>query len=124
MELKHDCVRDLLLTLESDLKINQMLDISEILTLPEMSKYTRDDVEYTINKLNEAGFIEIATFMGGGIAVLDITYNGHQFLDNVRSAGIWAETKERLAKVGGAASLNIISTLATSLVNAKLGLTE
>ncbi|WP_195536357.1 DUF2513 domain-containing protein [Bacillus paralicheniformis] len=122
MELKHDCIRDLLLELEKNLKLNQTLSVSDIANLSSMKCYHQDDIVYTINKLDEAGFIKSISYMGGGLDVSEITYYGHQFLDNVRGNSIWSETKSQLSKVGGAASLSVISELASSLVKAKLGI--
>ncbi|MBW7976802.1 DUF2513 domain-containing protein [Bacillus velezensis] len=122
MELKHDCIRDLLLGLEQNLKLNQTLSVSEIADLSSMTSYSHDDIVYTVNKLSEAGFIKSFSYMGGGLDVSEITYYGHQFLDNVRGNSIWSETKSHLSKVGGAASLSIISELASNIVKAKLGI--
>ncbi|WP_219192526.1 DUF2513 domain-containing protein [Bacillus paralicheniformis] len=122
MELKHDCIRDLLLELEKNLKLNQTLSVSDIANLSSMKCYHQDDIVYTINKLDEAGFIKSISYMGGGLDVSEITYYGHQFLDNVRGNSIWSETKSQLSKVEGAASLSVISELASSLVKAKLGI--
>ncbi|MEK3817447.1 DUF2513 domain-containing protein [Bacillus sp. FSL K6-1284] len=121
MELKHDCVRDLLLTLEDNLKLNSTLSTSEITALPTMKDYSPADVVYTINKLNEAGFIKSHSYMGGGLDVSDITYYGHQFLDNIRDPDIWAKTKDTAAKVKGA-SLSILGEVAVSYIKQKLGL--
>ncbi|QHZ45880.1 DUF2513 domain-containing protein [Bacillus sp. NSP9.1] len=121
MELKHDCIRDLLLALEKNLGLYRALKKSEILEMESLKKYSLEDIVYTISKLKEAGYIKAKFYLGGEFLVSEITYDGHQFLDNVRDPEVWAMTKTSASKVGGA-SLNILKEIALTYVKQKLGL--
>lgn len=51
-----------------------------------------------------------------------LTVNGYDYLDSVRSDGIWTNTKKHLADVGGGASLEIVKELAIHIAKGLLGL--
>ena len=90
MKLDLDCMRDTLLWLE-DREYGEASDAGQMIAA--LSKYSADTVRYTVQKLNEAEFInaDIYGMINGGIefSVKDITYNGHQFLADVRSPKLW-----------------------------------
>ena len=94
MKLNPDCIRDILLELEK-------LDLNESITIPELSnkltEYAKDEVIYNCLKLREANFIIAPTkqYVTGSmiVSIMDITYEGHQFLSNIRSNNIWNKTK-------------------------------
>lgn len=116
MKLNPDCIRDILLKMEDtpyqeDIYPDQLYE-----TLPD---YAHDEIDYTILKMNEAGFISatIQKYLDGSvdITIHDITYNGHQFLANIRSNNIWNNVKEVSKKVGSN-SLSAISQIATGVI--------
>lgn len=77
--------------------------------------------------LQGAGLIRVAyqaAYHGGGELWNDVTltWHGHDFLDNIRNDTVWEKTKQQLAKVGGTASIEIISQVAASFVRKLLGL--
>ncbi len=103
MKLNVDCMRDILLTMES----YGYGEISDIDTLHDaLPNYTEEEISYACLKMDEAGFIDIlsADMMGSFIPtvvqVTDITYEGHQFLENIRQQNIWNKTKETAKKLG------------------------
>lgn len=49
-----------------------------------------------------------------------ITSAGHDFLEATRDAGIWAKTKEVVAREGGSATLDILKELATGLLRKQI----
>jgi hypothetical protein len=55
-------------------------------------------------------------------AISRMTWEGHEFLDNIRDAGVWAKTKERLKGIPGI-DLAVIAEIAKAEINKKLGLT-
>ena len=122
MELKKDCVRDVLLYLEKNLNYNEEVFANNI----GLKKYSKEDIYYTCEKLSEAGFlnVKIDKFIMSEtplIMIKSITYDGHQFLDNIRDPKVWRETKTKLKEIGGV-SLNIISQVAAAVISQKLGL--
>lgn len=122
MKLKKECVRDVLKYLENNLQYNSSIFAHEI----KLKKYSNEDILYTCEKLYEAGFINVKmqkyiTDEVPLIMILSISYDGHQFLDNIRSNEIWKETKTVMKKVGSF-SLDLMSQVAANLINNKLGI--
>ena len=97
MRLNADCVRDVMLFLEENLELVSFLECSNI----EIN-YNSSDVTYTCAKLIEAGYLigNTTVDLSGHMKVVinSITWNGHQFLDNVRSNTVWNKTKETAIK--------------------------
>ena len=94
MKLNYDCLRSLLLELEEFENIDENLNYQSM---------TLDDM---IN----------AQIMNADISIYmciysSLTYDGHQFLDNVRSNSIWSKTKS-IAKKLGCTSLNSLMSIA------------
>lgn len=121
MKLKKECVRDLLLYFEKNLSYENEIQANCI----TLKKYTKDDILYTCDKLLEAGLINAIkqkTICSKYpiIIINSLTYNGHQFLDNVRSPEIWRETKSRLKSLGSV-SIDMISQVAASVITSRLG---
>lgn len=107
LKLNTDCIRDVLLYLEENLKIDNRNFVSITLsTLQEnLSKYPSDDVFYTIYNLSEARFIDckwgiITDENYRHCDISNITYRGHKFLETVRPETIWQKTKTIVSKVG------------------------
>ncbi|MED4904087.1 DUF2513 domain-containing protein [Parageobacillus thermoglucosidasius] len=124
MKLNQDCVRNLLLTIEEELSINEPLDAVRLQQKPRLQQYSLDDIVYTISKLKEAGFINadvLVTLDGTDAIVSSLTYNGHLFLDNIRDDGVWKLTKQAASKLSSV-SLNILAELASSYIKNKLNL--
>jgi hypothetical protein len=116
VKLNQDCVRNLLLTIEEELSINEPLDAVRLQQKPRLQQYCLDDIVYTISKLKEAGFINadvLVTLDGTDAIVSSLTYNGHLFLDNIRDDGVWKLTKQAASKLSSV-SLNILAELASS----------
>jgi len=124
VKLNQDCVRNLLLTIEEELSINEPLDAVRLQQKPRLQQYSLDDIVYTISKLKEAGFINadvLVTLDGTDAIVSSLTYNGHLFLDNIRDDGVWKLTKQAASKLSSV-SLNILAELASSYIKNKLNL--
>ena len=119
MKLNIDCMRDILIEMEK-------AEYEEPLYLQRfydaLPKYSEDEINYSIVKLEEARFIKatIKSHVGYDYTIVrldDITYQGHQFLANIRSDTIWNDVKEVSKKVGSN-SLQAISQIATAVITA------
>ncbi|PHI49671.1 hypothetical protein B9T64_06725 [Bacillus halotolerans] len=140
MELKHECVRDVLLTIEEHINYRESYTYNEIAGQPRLKDYNLEDVLYTLDILADAKFIKIAksakvsgsSLMLGvksivniketeNIKVISLTYEGHKLLDNIRDPKIWSETKTAAKQVAGV-SLTILTDIAGSLLKEKLGI--
>jgi hypothetical protein len=54
-------------------------------------------------------------------AVSRLTWEGHEFLDNIKDVGVWEKTKERLQGIPGVA-LTVVAALAEAEIKKRLGL--
>lgn len=118
MELKHECVRDVLLYLEEHQKLHQVINSNSI----KIGEYTNDDIFYTVSKLTEAGYLntDIREFCST-IPVKGITYSGHMFLNNIRDDNVWKETQNKLSKFKSV-SIEIISQVASGIILNMMGI--
>ena len=117
MKLSHDLVREILLNMEKKVSYDTFssFEDEDILILAPGNELAT--IFYHIKKMREAGLINAldAQATGKPYAVLiptDLTWGGHQFLDNIRDDSRWKTIK---AKVG-AASLNTLKALAPEIV--------
>lgn len=94
--------------------------------------YTRDQVAYHLGLIVRAGYAEgpQPRYSSSGsdptiplaIVVNRLSPTGHDFIASLRDDTVWAKVKERLAKVGGTASLDIIGQVGASITKQMLGL--
>lgn len=116
MKLDAECVRSVLLELEEKpLGVYLPDDLSE-----SFSKYGMENVEYAILKLNEAGYIRagISETLSGDyeiFGILDITFNGHEFLNSIRSPSVWERLKDSTLD-GGTACLKVVGDIAVEIL--------
>ncbi|MTC88019.1 DUF2513 domain-containing protein [Streptococcus uberis] len=119
--------------LDPELIRNILLDFEELhhyptpLAFTDNSQFNRSK-EYDVNVfiyhcklLLDAGFIDWKpNFVWGGKLynsfLYGITYEGHQFLDSIRSPEVWRETKTTAQKVG-VFSLNFLSQTASQIIS-------
>ena len=124
MKLNYNCIRDVLLYLEDNLKINESLHSKNI----ELD-YSFETIQYSVFKLEEAGYIQAQIIVADGLdktaIINDITFYGHEFLNTVRPKTVWENTKDVSVKLGVksiSALSQIASQIATQLIKKELGL--
>ncbi|MDD3186402.1 MAG: DUF2513 domain-containing protein [Anaerostipes sp.] len=121
MNLNIDCVRDVLLFVEN---AEFGRDVNGSNFLAAYPNYTNDDFSYTCLKLKEAKYLEVVTKSmhprPSVIKVKDITFEGHQFLADIKSDTFWNKIKDKASKVGfdtvKSLSVTAINLIATSLM--------
>jgi hypothetical protein len=76
-----------------------------------------------LHLLQTAGMIDVIREerVGGHMVVRGLTWQGHEFLDNVRDPDIWRKTKER-AKTVTSVGLSFLWEIAKAEIRTKLGL--
>ena len=126
MRLNPDCVRDILLEMETAGYQESILVSDLTLRLP---KYSSDEINYSIFKMKEANLISanITRDLLGvrPYSLDDITYAGHQFLANIREDNIWKGVKGVDKKVGSTsidAFTQIASNVIAELIKAQFGI--
>jgi len=127
MELKADCIRDVLLYLEENLTLNISKGKFSIIDLEQLysgvsEKYSKEDIWYSVYNLHQIRFIEGRINDAAGqkmfyCEIQNITWNGHQFLNNIRPLSIWEATKIKAKQIGGM-SIGALSMVSMSIVQA------
>ena len=127
MELKADCIRDVLLHLEENLTLNISKGKFSIINLEQLynglsDKYSEEDIWYSVYNLHQIRFIEGRINDAAGqkmfyCEIQNITWNGHQFLNNIRPLSIWEATKNKAKQIGGM-SIGALSMVSMSIVQA------
>ena len=125
MKLNPDCIRDVLLYLEENLKIEESHKFTEItlIQLKEaLPKYTEDDIFYSVYNLHQIRFIDgrindVNNMKMFFCEINNITWNGHQFLNTIRPTSIWEATKSGASKLG-IMSIHALSTIAMEISKA------
>lgn len=94
--------------------------------------YTRDQIAYHLGLVVRAGYAEgpQPRYSSSGsdptiplaVVVNRLSPAGHDFIAALRDDTVWAKVKERLAKVGGSASLEVIAQVGASITKQMLGL--
>lgn len=127
MKLNYDCVRDVLLYIEENIEYintdnnlaHKSLNFGQV--IKGLPKYEKNDVIYSIEKLFEARFIVLTSLYrnnSGEITkaqIADITWNGHDFLNNIREEVVWDATKIAANKVK-AVSVFTLKTISAQII--------
>ncbi|MDH6367369.1 MULTISPECIES: DUF2513 domain-containing protein [unclassified Breznakia] len=123
MELNHECVRDILLLAEEKTTPTKSVSESEIRAL---EPYKFEEKVYAIQRLSEADYLNAEIMYASGkvyfIAIGSITWNGHQYLNNIRDEKVWEETKNTVLGKVKDASLDIFNQVAANVISKQLGL--
>lgn len=121
MRLNPDCMRDVLLVAEDHVLLNGSLSMGNLLSL--LPGYSKDELTYTCLKLNEGNLLNILKLdsdNGTSVAnISDITYEGHQFLENIRNQSTWEIVKQKLSLLGSS-SVPVIMSVASQLMIEKI----
>ena len=114
MKLNPDCVRDVLLAVESS-------SFGERMTLDglnaKLPQYSTEDLWYTCLKLEEGGYLQLLTMNALRMPmpmikeIKSMTYFGHEFLDSIREENNWGKVKT-VAQKAGAFSLTALGEIA------------
>lgn len=120
MKLKIECVKDVMEELESlPIGSHALSDFPQ-----SIQKYGPEDVLYTIVKLAEANYINSThsrTLDGRPHigSIYDLTFSGHEFLNSIRTPGVWERIKAAAGE-GGTACLKAIGDVALEMLKEKL----
>ena len=128
MKLNPDCVRDILLSIESvtDCTTSWTYKKGEC-TCNFLSRYSHEEITYHVKQCKYANLITNFTQydMYTALIVNDLTPTGHQFLANTVSPSVWEKTKHISKKIGCVslpALMQISTSIMTSLIKAELGI--
>lgn len=133
MTLEPELVRAVLLYLEDHLILYkedqetrrfQILGVTttELCSAPELSEFPEYDIVYAVWKLYEGGMITLekaperdADFYY--LTVLSITWEGHEFLANIKSDTVWNKASEKAKELGNV-SIKALAFFAKTIITA------
>lgn len=125
MKIDYNCIRDVLITLEEHLTLEDDLDYKEIplmdfVQMKELSQHDEKQIAYCVYKLAEAQYIEAGRFhlssMRTYYSIRCITYKGHEFISNTVNPDVWKKTTS-IAKKIGTTSISILSQIAINVIS-------
>ena len=101
MKLNPDCIRDILIIVESLPSISFTFTFDEDSIAEYLPNYSYDEVIYHLRQCELCGFFYRASFsMNRTCTVTDLSPKGHQFLADIRSDNIWKKTKNVATQIG------------------------
>ncbi len=119
MKRDMDLIRDLLLRIESDPTFDGVHWIPFDKSY-EFAGHSFEEVTYHVDLLFEARLIK-GNDRGDAPMIRGLTWEGHEFLDDIKDSGIWEKTKARVAVLPGVA-LSVIAEIAKAEIKKRLGL--
>ncbi|HCW79596.1 MAG TPA: hypothetical protein DG942_00650 [Ruminococcaceae bacterium] len=129
MKLNPDCIRDILLAIESQVpegnhRIQDSMNIDAFLKNEYTRKYDEKEIIYVLLRLEEAGLINSShkLYSGGSVVhfwVSSLTFSGHQYLEKIRDDGHWKQIKTIGSKIGDF-SLSAIEKIAEGVTSAAI----
>lgn len=124
MKLDHDFVRQILLKIE-DCDKPLGIEHPEYMELMADNHKNFDELAYTMQILLEGGLVTGKVLWGNNrpayIQPSNLTFKGHEYLDNIRDSKIWSSAKKTTSKLASV-SLSIMSQVAADLIAKSLGL--
>lgn len=120
MRLNYDCIRDILLYIEDNTDYEKECVSSDEL-LDNLS-YDKNTLFYHIDMISQAELVDDVCYADNEPQIISrLSWEGHQYLDNIRDDGIWKTVKEKASSIGST-SLKLLIPLSESIVKQKLGL--
>ena len=120
MKRDMDMVRDVLLAIEAGNSMN-LISLTQ-----SMSISSNEDLQSLVYHLDmlidQTGFVsgtKAHTMGGKNWLDLNLTWPGHEFLDDIRDPEIWKQTKAGAEKVGGF-SIDLVGALAKGFLKKKI----
>lgn len=127
MKFSNEAMRDVLMFLEENIKYEKygtfedkrktIFNISTIIENDYFSKlfvkhkYSKDELEYTIEKMIEGHILNTTGSLNTYCQITDISFYGIQLLEKIRPESTWEKTKSIANKVGNH-TLNFIENVA------------
>jgi hypothetical protein len=124
MQRNWDVIRELLL------RVEQCTVPSDYFQLGEFPEERHAEIGYHMEILIEAGLVQghvLKTFSPDprGFIAQRLTWDGHEFLDSIRSDSVWSRTKKVFAEKGISMTIETVASVAkeaaTALLKGALG---
>lgn len=115
MKLNPDCIRDILLEIESTSTISNAWTYNADSPSKRLSKYSKDEIGYHARQCAKSNLVDGFHLYGdcNTISVSDLTPKGHEFLANIRNDSFFNNVKQ-IGKKLGTTSLNDLHQIAVN----------
>jgi len=117
-----DLIRELLLRIESE----PQLDGSHFTVFnnpADFGDHSQEEISYHVDLLFEAGFVKGSRTLDPAPAISKLTWEGHEFVDNIHDPGIWAGVKERIKGLPSVA-ITVVAELALAEMKKRVHLNK
>ncbi|WP_195558410.1 DUF2513 domain-containing protein [Ligilactobacillus salivarius] len=117
MKLNPDCIRDILLAVEDTSSYGKIISSFELYKSKSLSNYSENEILYHVRQLAWSKMLEQTDFyLDNSFSILDLSPQGHEFLNNIRSDDNWNKTKEFSSKLGSFA-ISTLQSVASSIMS-------
>lgn len=110
MTLNAKCVRDIMLFLNDNLVYDQDISIPN-----EELDYSKDELIYTCEKLQEANLIDGKRCVLGTFEITDITNKGHIFISKIKDDKFWNKILSKISNLAEPLTIAILEKLITDI---------
>ena len=110
--------RDMDLIRKILLQIEEKHDGRNRVQIHSVEGHAVNEVSYHVGLLVDAGYVEagtVSTLRATAYLIRGITWEGHEFLDAVRSENVWNRVQKKLKAIGGQASIVMVKQLAIDI---------
>lgn len=115
MKLNNDCIRDILLFIESNTDFEKLFIDPDAL-VNSLQSYDKNTIYYHIRMISQANLVDNVLFAGNEpYTISSLSWEGHQYLDNIRDDKVWKLLKEKTNQLSSV-SLKILISLAPKLI--------
>lgn len=119
MKLNHDCIRDILFSIEDLSEPNSLITSEQLSQTIFLNKYPYEDVLYHLQQLIWDNYIMVPTKykdLEGSFVIKDLSPKGHEFISNIRKDTNWNKVKS-ISKDVGCETLSSIKTIAENVIS-------
>lgn len=131
MKLNPDCMRAVMIEIEDAWELGtdsegnlHMGNVNIHHLYKSLSKFTREDIFYSVYNLEQAGYLDVSILWASGRVAIEcdvnfMTYDGHEFLNRIRDPQCWSAIKSGLSAVRNY-SLDAINSIASGITSAAI----
>ena len=123
MRLDPDCVRDILIAVESVCDMEHYFSSVEDGSLIK-GKHSKEKIAYHVRQCDWAGLLyQCSITFDMDFEIADLTPAGHKFLSDIRQNSTWSKIKKISSKVGGVSIstlMQISSSVAAQVIASQL----
>jgi hypothetical protein len=121
MKRDMDLVRNILLVIEKETS-------GFVFEPPKLNGYSKEQIVYHIYIMAQGGLLEAQSRQTSESVIpidfsfINLTWTGHEFIDNARNEGVWKNAKTIVGEKLGTISVGVMTQLLNSLLKSQLGL--